>query len=68
MAEASARMKISKPTAPFQFENLPTDRNDGLWSEIRTEYGLALEELSALKNARCSSQGIIQLLPLDNPM
>jgi hypothetical protein len=65
MAEAAARIKISNPNAPFQFEDLPADRNAVLWSEIRTEYGLTLAELSALINARCSSQGIIQLLPLD---
>jgi hypothetical protein len=60
MAEAVARNKISNPIAPlqsFSFENLPIDRNDTLWAEIRTSYGLSLEELSALKNARCS-QGI----------
>jgi hypothetical protein len=35
------------------FENLPKDRNDSLWTEIRTDCGLTLDELSALKNAVC---------------
>ena len=63
MAEASAKIKISNPNAPlqpFQFENLPTDRNASLWTRIETTYGLSLEELSALQNARCP-QGILLL-------
>eukprot|EP01036_Dinobryon_divergens_P027383 gene27383-36151_t len=59
MAEASARIKISNPNAPlqpFQFENLPTDRNASLWTRIETTYGLSLEELSALQNARCHQE------------
>eukprot|EP00597_Dinobryon_sp_UTEXLB2267_P001166 CAMPEP_0170072866 /NCGR_PEP_ID=MMETSP0019_2-20121128/10408_1 /TAXON_ID=98059 /ORGANISM="Dinobryon sp., Strain UTEXLB2267" /LENGTH=179 /DNA_ID=CAMNT_0010282073 /DNA_START=41 /DNA_END=580 /DNA_ORIENTATION=+ len=40
---------------PFNFENLPLDRNDGIWAELRSPpYSLDLEELSALKNARCT--------------
>eukprot|EP01031_Cornospumella_fuschlensis_P032735 gene32734-39573_t len=35
-------------------ENLPTDRNDNLWGEIRHECGLNLDELAALKKAFCS--------------
>jgi hypothetical protein len=60
MAEASARNKISNPILPlesFEFENLPTDRNDCLWIRIEVTYGLSLQKLSALKNAR-SYQGI----------
>jgi hypothetical protein len=33
------------------FDNLPKDRNDNLWTEIRTNCNLTLDELSALKNA-----------------
>lgn len=43
---------------PFPFEDLPAVRDDTLWAEIRTTYGLALAELSALKNARCVQQQI----------
>jgi len=40
---------------PFNFENLPLDRNDGIWAELRSPpYSLDLEQLSALKNARCT--------------
>ena len=42
----------------IQYGNLPKDRNDGLWVEIRVECGLTLDELSALKNAVCSQSGI----------
>jgi hypothetical protein len=35
------------------FDNLPKDRNDSLWTEIRTDCDLTLNELSALKNAAC---------------
>ena len=59
-AEYSARAKIANR---FQFQNLPTDRNDTLWTEIRTQYELNLEELCALKNARCS-QGILPTISL----
>jgi len=42
---------------PFNFENLPLDRNDSIWAELRSPpYSLDLEELSALKNARCTHQ------------
>ena len=45
-----ARRKLGS----FNFENLPLDRNDGIWVELRSPpYSLDLEELSALKNARC---------------
>lgn len=35
---------------PFPLSELPRDRNDNLWEAIRSEYGLALVEISALKN------------------
>ena len=45
----------------ISFDNLPKDRNDNLWTEIRKDCHLTLDELSALKNAVCSSgQGNIQ--------
>jgi hypothetical protein len=45
-----ARGKLNGVTT---FENLPVNVNDPLWTEIRTECHLTLEELIALKNARC---------------
>jgi hypothetical protein len=65
MAEACARYKLSNPTPPipaFLFENLPADRNASIWDRIERTYELSLEELSALQNARCSSQQGILLL------
>ena len=45
-----ARRKLG----PFNFEYLPLDRNDNIWAELRSPpYSLDLEELSALRNARC---------------
>jgi hypothetical protein len=38
------------------FENLPKDRNEPLWSEIRNNCNLTLDEVSALKNSVCSPQ------------
>eukprot|EP01036_Dinobryon_divergens_P032689 gene32689-42332_t len=46
-----ARLKLGS----FKFENLPFDRNDGIWAELRSPpYSLDLEELSALINAKCT--------------
>ena len=40
----------------FSFENLPLDRIDDIWARFeQPPYSLNLEELSALKNARCSA-------------
>ena len=67
MAQTSARFKINNLNStlqPFQFENLPSDRNDEIWSRIEIIYGLSLEELSALKNSRCTQGNLIfHLLP-----
>jgi len=42
----------------FNFENLPLDSNDNIWTELRSSpYSLEFEELSALKYARCSQPG-----------
>ena len=51
----SARMKLEKGEPgkgldPFPLSELPTDRNDNVWEAIRSEYGLSLVEISALKN------------------
>lgn len=46
---------IAKLGSIISFENLPIDRNDNLWSDIRNDCRLTLDELSALKNAVCSS-------------
>ena len=58
MAAASANNKLEearRKLRPFSFDNLPLDRNDGIWTEFRNPpYSLDLEELSALKNARCT--------------
>ena len=43
----------SKLVGHIQLENLPKDRNDILWVEIRSECGLTLDEVSALKNEVC---------------
>ena len=50
--DASKRL-ISKINFPF--DDLPSDRNDPLWNTIQTQAGLSLPQLSALKNARCST-------------
>jgi hypothetical protein len=55
----------------ISFENLPKDRNDSLWTEIRTDCGLTLDELSALKNAVCPQGNIpfsIDIPPLPFPL
>ena len=56
-AAASVNNKLEvarRKLRPFSFDNLPLDRNDGIWTEFRNPpYSLDLEELSALKNARC---------------
>ncbi len=41
------------------FEDLPLDRNDGLWKELTVNCGLLFPELSALKNRRCPLQGCL---------
>jgi hypothetical protein len=56
-AAASVNNKLEearRKLRPFSFDNLPLDRNGGIWTEFRNPpYSLDLEELSALKNARC---------------
>ena len=37
----------------FEFGDLPSDRNANLWERIEKTYGLTLQEVSALQNARC---------------
>ncbi len=39
----------------ISFDDLPMDRNDDLWKEIESDCHLTLGEVSALKNAVCSS-------------
>uniref|UniRef100_A0A0K6S6F5 Protein kinase domain-containing protein n=1 Tax=Chromera velia CCMP2878 TaxID=1169474 RepID=A0A0K6S6F5_9ALVE len=48
-----AKRKLGDGNPPFPFDDLPTDRNDNLWSQIQEKYKLTLPELSALKNERC---------------
>jgi hypothetical protein len=51
-----ARAKLANPPVgvpPFPFEDLPTDWNASLWTDIRNTYGLSLPELGALQKARC---------------
>jgi len=57
--EGKAASGVAKLPPDFLFEDLPNDRSDPLWTEIRTTYNLSLAELSALKNARCQ-QGKIK--------
>lgn len=51
------RMSLHSAKAKLEghilFGNLPSDRNDSLWSEIRHECRLTLDELAALKKATC---------------
>ena len=37
-------------TPPFPLADLPKTRDDSLWTDLRSEYGLSLAELSSLKN------------------
>ena len=55
----SAMEKI-KDVCPF--DDLPAERNDDIWKELYGVCNLTLGELSALKNARCPSQGECRLL------
>ena len=50
---ASGFAKLQTEEEEYLFGDLPADRSDPLWTEIRSEYNLSLAELSALKNARC---------------
>ena len=43
-----AREKLKQNSFPF--EDLPTDRSDPAWNDIRKECGLLLPEFTALKN------------------
>ncbi|KAL7581604.1 hypothetical protein ACA910_022161 [Epithemia clementina (nom. ined.)] len=47
----SAIAKLSQAPTPYPMADLPKDRLDPLWNDIRQEYGLTLPELGALKNA-----------------
>ena len=40
------------------FNDLPSDRNDVLWTDLKKERELTFAELSALKNVRCFLEGI----------
>jgi hypothetical protein len=53
----SAKVKLGNYIV---YEDLPRDRIDPLWAEIRLECGLTVGELSAL-NAVCSPSGIVSL-------
>jgi hypothetical protein len=49
----NAKNKLTKPpegTDVFPLVDLPKDRGDPVWEEIRILYKLKLSELSALKN------------------
>ena len=45
----SAKEKLKQNNFPF--EDLPNDRSDPLWVDIKEECGLTTPEVSALKNA-----------------
>jgi hypothetical protein len=53
----SAQQLLENHSSPFPLSDLPTDRSDPVWGEIKTEYGLNLPQLSALKNSVTSSSG-----------
>ena len=56
MAVVNKLEEARRKLGSFSFENLPLERNDVIWAELRlSPYNLDLEELSALKNARCST-------------
>ena len=48
-ALGSAKEKLEQKH--FFFNDLPNDRSDPLWVDIKEEYGLTTPEVSALKNA-----------------
>lgn len=56
----SATQKLADNTIPFPLEDLPTDRKDVLWKEIKEDYQLNLPELSALKNYASKPQEVGQ--------
>ena len=47
----SATEKLTTAEPPYEIVNLP-DINDKLWDDIKTEYGLTLPELGALKSQK----------------
>ena len=56
----SANTKLKRNNFPFG--DLPHDRSDPLWTEIRREYGLSLPEVSALKNASAGTTSNLFML------
>ncbi len=48
-----AIIKIRSKDYEFDFEALPTDRSDSIWSGIKDDFELNWDELSALKNQVC---------------
>ena len=48
-----ARAKLAAGVPPYPFEDLPTDWNASLWTDIRQDYGLSLPELGVLQKASC---------------
>jgi len=57
---ATAKQKLAQTNA-VSYENLPTDRIDPLWIEIRENDNkpLSLNEISALKNAVCQGKSTL---------
>ena len=52
----SAAQKLAAAPTPYPLEDLPQDNNDDAWTVIRSEYGLSLPELVALKNYELRQQ------------
>ena len=52
----TASQKLAQGIPPFPLRDLPTTRDELLWTEIRSEYSLTLAELSSLKNHACEEQ------------
>lgn len=56
----SAKKKLS---ASFPLENLPCDRQNPMWTDIKESFDLTLAELSALKNSACPNLRARGVLP-----
>ena len=60
----SAAQKLAAAPTPYPLEDLPQDNNDDAWTVIRSEYGLSLPELVALKNYELRQQQQQNVSPL----
>jgi len=56
LLDAKQKLSTLSGDDAISFEDLPTDRGDSLWDEIRTDASLTRGEFSALKNAACGGK------------